>query len=72
MLLHHLLHALGYLHGLGVVHRDIKAENVMLRRADDPVDVVLTDFGLGTFAAPHERAMGRVGTAKFIAPEIFF
>ena len=38
--------ALRLIHGRGLLHRDVKAENVRLREADD--DPVLLDFGIAT------------------------
>ncbi|TDU28889.1 serine/threonine-protein kinase [Panacagrimonas perspica] len=41
-----LLEIVGYVHGEGWVHRDIKPDNIILR-ASSPADPVLLDFGLG-------------------------
>ena len=58
--------AVSAVHSAGLLHRDIKAHNVM--RADDG-RVVLMDFGAGTYAedqSTHDLA----GTPLYLAPEV--
>ncbi|MFO0680034.1 MAG: protein kinase [Polyangiaceae bacterium] len=57
------------LHAVGIVHRDMKAQNVILtRRGSGDPEPVLTDFGLAT---PHEADDDRpfAGTPDYMAPE---
>jgi TolB-like protein/Tfp pilus assembly protein PilF len=62
-----LCRALAAVHGVGLVHRDIKATNVM--RAEGG-RIVLMDFGTGQETATD--AEGHiVGTPLYLAPEIF-
>ncbi|GEM_PF-3073497 len=63
--------SLGKLHARGIVHRDIKTENLFL--ANDR-SVKILDFGLALDLTTEEgqaalRASGGVGTAGFMAPE---
>lgn len=59
-------HAVAAVHGAGVLHRDIKAQNVML--ADDG-RAVLMDFGTGRELADSSSDVA--GTPLYLAPELF-
>ncbi|KAI5761634.1 TAOK3 [Gulo gulo luscus] len=61
---HGALQGLAYLHSHAMIHRDIKAGNILLT---EPGQVKLADFGSASMASP---ANSFVGTPYWMAPEV--
>lgn len=64
-----LLDALAFAHGRGILHRDLKLENVLVAADEVPK---LSDFGLAKFqgSGVHTRSGIIFGTPEYMAPEV--
>jgi serine/threonine protein kinase, bacterial len=64
--------ALSEAHGFGVVHRDVKPDNILLHPAGERLDVRLTDFGIARVvdAAGLTTTQAIIGTPYYMAPEV--
>jgi hypothetical protein len=63
-----LCHALAAVHGAGLLHRDIKAHNVL---REEGGRIVLMDFGTGRHIGTRELTDSLAGTPLYMAPELF-
>lgn len=62
--------AIAFVHAHGIVHRDIKAQNIKLTANGIPK---LLDFGIAKDASSHDltKTGGVIGTPNYLAPEQF-
>jgi hypothetical protein len=61
-------YALAYAHAQGVIHRDIKPDNILLDGDGGPA--MVTDFGIARLTDTPDARQGRVvGTPEYISPE---
>ena len=66
-----ILSGVEYLQSLGIVHRDIKLENIMIAKDSDGLPLPkLIDFGLSTILIRGQTSQERYGTLVYSSPEI--
>lgn len=69
-IIHSLATALYYLDNYGIIHRDIKMDNIILANESEDSDVKLVDFGLSKMIGPNEYCTEPYGTFGYVAPEV--
>lgn len=70
LIIRDILHGLVYLHAKGIVHRDVKPENILTTADRWPFTSKLADFGLSNFLGTADALMSKVGTPYFCAREV--
>jgi len=59
------------MHTLGIVHRDLKLDNVIFTGNENEIDIKLIDFGLAKrIEIETKRKHTKVGSFYFMAPEV--
>lgn len=64
-----ILHSVKVMHEIGIVHRDLKLENIMITKLDNRDEIRIIDFGLST-SVTKQKLTSFVGTPHYMAPEI--
>ncbi len=67
-LLDQVLAALDYIHSRGLVHQDLKPQNILVSEQEGAARVKLIDFGLARAAGTESQELS--GTIEYLAPEL--
>ena len=61
------------IHKVGIIHRDIKLENYLIKKdtITDELNIQLNDFGRACMYYPNEPPSKKIGTLSRMAPEVF-
>lgn len=59
--------AIGYLHMKGIVHRDLKLENILI---DEDGYIKIIDYGLAKMLSDDQETTSFCGTPEYLAPEM--
>jgi len=60
--------AIASVHKAGLIHRDLKPENILVRTLQ-PLDLILTDFGISSVLDATQRLTGTARTLPYASPE---
>ncbi|CAI5532752.1 unnamed protein product [Closterium sp. Naga37s-1] len=66
-----LLEALIHSHSLGILHRDVKPENIILCSPTSCSSIKLIDFGVATLLPEGALCNEAAGTPEYMAPEVY-
>ena len=69
-IMYDLLSVVHYLHLRGIVHNDLKPENIMMASVETEDEIIIADFGLSKFAMEEERFTMAQGTLAYVSPEV--
>jgi serine/threonine-protein kinase len=67
-----ILRGLAHAHDQGVIHCDVKPENILLKPVADSWLLKLTDLGIARHQVPHSNTITATGSPAYMAPERYY
>ena len=64
-----MINAMHYCHIRGIVHRDLKLENVLLKAAGD-MQIKVVDFGIAGVCDSNRKDKVNAGSIAYMPPEV--
>ena len=64
-----IVNAMAYCHNRGIVHRDLKLENVLLKTKGDNV-IKVVDFGIAGVCTTNKKDKVDAGSIAYMPPEV--
>lgn len=70
-IIHQLVKAVAGFHSRGILHRDIKLDNILINGEGERIQVYLADLGSAIkFESPTDKTSFMIGTPGYMAPEM--
>ena len=61
---------MSYVHKRGIVHRDLKLENIMFKNPKPDLSIKILDFGISGCSAPEQNEKSNAGSLLYMPPEV--
>ena len=63
--------ACSYFHNRGIIHRDLKLENVMFKnKPESDLTIRIVDFGIAGSSQPNKTEKSNAGSLSYMPPEV--
>ena len=69
-ILYKVFSGLNYIHEVGMVHRDLKPDNILYKDKGADSEIAIIDFGFARKFNKYKKMHSTVGTPYFVAPEV--